>query len=345
MRVVFSRVIMLTALSAAVGCSDNKKQPEGGGATTANAAVASATPSAAAGASASTSANSSAAATAPSTATATPSAAAASPAVLDGVTKLRAKYEASVRELSTAVVATVAAEKKKQEAGAKKFGRVPMPASKLAKDASVLQVDVRDTKVMTVSVHALNASVRAGGGPASLQLPATGEAQARCPSLYTNEPAIDLLYSEPVYMVVTVKSDLCAAQAAERDREVARVKKLVEPNVKTFLEHSAKIPDPCEAGKAEEPTLGDDLKKLGVKRARVQCRKVDQSSWQAFGIRETDYVPSKTLIQPAWRTTAAKLQEPVFYLSDDAATGKPYLLTFGATRPDGVELETEFYLQ
>ena len=78
----------------------------------------------------------------------------------------------------------------------------------------------------------------------------------------------------------------------------------------------------------------------------VQCRKPDQSSWSAFSARyDSDKIPKSTTMEPAWRTTAPGIPLLAFYLSEDTATGKPYMLTLAGARADGTELETEFYLE
>lgn len=284
------------------------------------------------------------ASTAPS-ATASVAEAAAPPAVDSAaLLALHVKYEAPAKELVAAVRTAVAAEKKKQAAGGEKFTRLPMPATKLSKDASVVQVLVPYSDDLYTGIHALNPLPRAGSGNAA-KIPSADEVKVSCPSEYTNDPAADLTYKDGATVVIVVKTDACKAADAPRDAQIERAKKLAEPRQEDLLAHLKKVPAVCVVPTGTEPEISPELKKAGFVKARLSCRDAKRETWASYGVNERKYDRKGAIAQPAWRPTLKDFKSAAFFLTDDPAHGKPFELTFIGTRADDVEIESLFYLE
>lgn len=264
---------------------------------------------------------------------------------LTGAQEIFEKYDPAIRELIEEAQAKIAEEKRRQEDGGRKPTRIPFPATKLAKDPSVLQIAIPNTRIVGIDMQPLNPkALRAGTGKLGLKAK-SGTRAVTCPSEYTNEPAVDLDYEEPFFLTVTVKSEACREIVGDRDAEIAKVKKIAESGIKAYADHAAKTPPKCEAPHDAEPEIGDALRKLGVSRARIECRRPDQASFQAYAARDGRGSPAKTRKSPAWRTAVPGLPHAAFYLSEDAATGKLYMLTLTGLRADNVEVNVEFSLE
>lgn len=283
------------------------------------------------------------------TASAAPSASAAAlpppPAVDEAaLLALRAKYEAPAKELIAAVKTAVADEKKKQGMGAVKFGRLGLPATKLSKDGSVLQVVVPSSDDLYVGIHPLNALSRAGNGNAA-KVPAGENPKVTCPSEYVSEAAADLIFTDGPTVVVVVRTDACKAADAQREAQITRVKTMAGPMRKDILAHVGKVPATCTLPTDAEPDVSDELKKAGVVKARLSCRNAKEMTWKSHGVAERKYDRKTAVRQPAWRPTIPGFTETAFFLIDDSEKGKPFQLTFAGTRADNVEIESEFYLE
>ncbi len=254
---------------------------------------------------------------------------------------LRKKYEAPTNELIAAVVKALADEVKKQKSEGARLIRLPLPATKLSKDPDVLDVIVVYTNEPRIDVESLNGSPLVTAGP-PVFVPAKPEEfndrKARCPSEYTNEPAVDLMFSDGWQIVVVVKTDACRPALGQRDERIERARKMAEPLQKEILAHAAKTPAKCET--PTSPTeISPALKEAGFVKARMSCRNPSDVKFKWDREYESKYHKGRRT--PAWRPTIAGWKQTAFYLTEDA--DKPFQMTFSGMRSDRVEVAIDFY--